>query len=188
MGGWVGRGWNESFLGFNFFPICPLIVKYSQILWLKPVKLKSLSLRFLRKTSVLIVINQATGNRLPDLRQFLRVICQFASLSKRLFLWVHPYAYRYLPLSITNPSLLVPKSQWVLVERSFSYMWQIPCIYFVKENWHTNFIHGFLQVLTVHLSFSQVASKSSNHFFSSDILRHLSKPKDKIFKRAQSSF
>ena len=158
MGGWVGRGWNESFLGFNFFPICPLIVKYSQILWLKPVKLKSLSLRFLRKTSVLIVINQATGNRSPDLRQFksdLPVCDLFETVVSVSF----PYTYRYLPLSITNPSLLVPKSHWVLVERSFSYRRQIPCIYFVNEKGHTSFIRGFLQVLTVHLSSSQVASK-----------------------------
>ena len=54
--------------GFNF-PDLSVNSKHDRILWLKSVKLKSHSLRFLWKTPVLIVINQATGNRSPDLRQ-----------------------------------------------------------------------------------------------------------------------
>ena len=128
-----------------------------------------------------LLLIRATGNRSPDLRQLwsdLPVCNSFETVVSVSF----PYTFRYLPFNITNPSSFVPNSHWVLVEQSFSYRRQIPCIYFMNEKRHTNFIHWSLQVLTVRLNFSQVASNCSNHFFFYWHLRHLPKPKDKIFK------
>ena len=140
---WLGGGcW--GFAGFGFAPICSLIVPTTKYCDSNQCKQNPSLVVSHGKLLYSLLLIRATGNRLPDFRQFGSDLT-IGDTSNQWFLWASLIHLDICPLNLPTLRHLSQTLIELLVKRSFSYRRQIPCILFHewKKNTRVSFIDFF---------------------------------------------